>query len=66
VDECKPLDIGTVLVGAAQPFFQCTPTLLSATWFGKDERALVGRCRLTVSNPELKPRLVEALETRVS
>lgn len=26
--------------GAAQPFFQCTPTLLSATWFGKDERAL--------------------------
>ena len=32
--------IGTVLVGAAQPFFQCTPTLLSATWFGKDERAL--------------------------
>jgi hypothetical protein len=27
--------VGTVLVGAAQPFFQCTPTLLSATWFGK-------------------------------
>lgn len=23
---------GTVLVGAAQPFFQCTPPLLSATW----------------------------------
>mmetsp|Transcript_35846 Transcript_35846/g.88267 ORF Transcript_35846/g.88267 Transcript_35846/m.88267 type:complete len:517 (+) Transcript_35846:949-2499(+) len=32
--------LGTVLVGAAQPFFQCTPTLLSATWFGKDERAV--------------------------
>ena len=31
---------GTVLVGAAQPFFQCTPPLLSATWFGSDERAL--------------------------
>ncbi|KAL1530258.1 hypothetical protein AB1Y20_001173 [Prymnesium parvum] len=31
---------GTVLVGAAQPFFQCTPPLLSATWFGYDERAL--------------------------
>jgi len=31
---------GTVLVGAAQPFFQCTPPLLSATWFGADERAL--------------------------
>jgi len=32
--------VGTVLVGAAQPFFQCTPTLLSSRWFGKDERAL--------------------------
>lgn len=32
--------VGTVLVGAAQPFFQCTPPLLSATWFGADERAL--------------------------
>eukprot|EP00966_Prymnesium_polylepis_P100003 2315491-Prymnesium_polylepis.1 len=31
---------GTVLVGAAQPFFQCTPPLLSATWFGSEERAL--------------------------
>jgi hypothetical protein len=31
---------GTILVGAAQPFFQCTPPLLSATWFGADERAL--------------------------
>jgi len=30
---------GTILVGAAQPFFQCTPPLLSATWFGSDERA---------------------------
>ena len=32
--------IGTILVGAAQPFFQCTPPLLSANWFGADERAL--------------------------
>ena len=32
--------IGTIMVGAAQPFFQCTPTLLSSRWFGKDERAL--------------------------
>lgn len=31
---------GTILVGAAQPMFQCTPPLLSATWFGADERAL--------------------------
>ena len=30
---------GTVLVGAAQPFFQCTPPMLSATWFAADERA---------------------------
>ena len=27
------------MVGAAQPFFQCTPPLLSAQWFGSDERA---------------------------
>jgi len=26
-------------VGAAQPFFQCTPPLLSAQWFASDERA---------------------------
>jgi hypothetical protein len=32
--------VGTVLVGAAQPMFQCTPPLLSATWFGPKERAL--------------------------
>jgi FLVCR family feline leukemia virus subgroup C receptor-related protein len=31
--------IGTLMVGAAQPFFQCTPPLLSATWFASDERA---------------------------
>jgi len=30
---------GTVLVGAAQPFFQCTPPLLSAVWFAPQERA---------------------------
>lgn len=30
---------GTLLVGAAQPFFQCTPPLLSATWFAPSERA---------------------------
>jgi len=31
--------LGTILVGAAQPFFQCTPPLLSAQWFRADERA---------------------------
>jgi len=30
---------GTVLVGIAQPFFQCTPPLLSATWFANNERS---------------------------
>jgi len=32
--------VGTILVGLAQPFFQCSPPLLSATWFGPTERAL--------------------------
>jgi len=31
---------GTILVGVAQPFFQCAPPLLSATWFSKTERSL--------------------------
>jgi MFS family permease len=31
--------LGTILVGFAQPFFQCTPPLLSATWFPASERA---------------------------
>lgn len=31
--------VGTLMVGAAQPFFQCTPPLLSAQWFASDERA---------------------------
>lgn len=31
--------IGTVLVGIAQPFFQCTPPLLSAMWFANTERS---------------------------
>jgi hypothetical protein len=32
------LQLGTLLVGAAQPFFRCSPALLSATWFGAQER----------------------------
>jgi len=32
--------IGTVFVGVAQPFFQCTPALLAANWFGSNERTL--------------------------
>ncbi|KAL7539912.1 hypothetical protein ACHAXR_009702, partial [Thalassiosira sp. AJA248-18] len=33
------LVLGTVMVGFAQPYFQCTPPMLSATWFASDERA---------------------------
>ena len=33
--------LGTALVGFSQPFFQCSPPLLSATWFG---RARTGYC----------------------
>lgn len=32
--------VGTTCVGIAQPFFQCAPPLLSATWFSKRERSL--------------------------
>jgi len=31
--------VGTLMVGMAQPFFQCTPPQLSATWFASNERA---------------------------
>jgi len=31
--------VGTLMVGAAQPFFQCTPPMLSAQWFASNERA---------------------------
>ena len=31
--------VGTIMVGAAEPFFQCTPPMLSATWFASNERA---------------------------
>lgn len=34
------LVVGTALVGLAQPFFQCAPPLLSATWFSSTERSL--------------------------
>jgi len=33
------LVLGTVFVGFAQPYFQCTPPMLSATWFASNERA---------------------------
>ena len=29
--------MGTMFVGAAQPLFQCTPSLLAANWFGENE-----------------------------
>jgi len=33
------LVLGTIFVGFAQPYFQCTPPMLSATWFASNERA---------------------------
>lgn len=36
----EALAVGTALVGVAQPFFQCAPPLLSATWFASSERSL--------------------------
>ncbi|KAL9185111.1 hypothetical protein ACHAXT_002888 [Thalassiosira profunda] len=33
------LVMGTVMVGFAQPYFQCTPPMLSAAWFASNERA---------------------------
>jgi FLVCR family feline leukemia virus subgroup C receptor-related protein len=38
--EYGSLLLGTILVGIAQPFFQCTPALLAANWFGANERTL--------------------------
>jgi hypothetical protein len=37
---------GTMLVGAAQPFFQCTPSLLAANWFGESETTLAATLAL--------------------
>jgi hypothetical protein len=32
--------LGTVLIGLSQPMYQCTPALLSSTWFPHDERTI--------------------------
>lgn len=39
LESIESVVIGTVLVAVAQPFFQCTPPLLSAQWFASSERA---------------------------
>ena len=46
---------GTILVGAAQPFFQCTPPLLSAMWFGSEERALATATAINFNQVALEP-----------
>ena len=38
--------LGTALVGFSQPFFQCSPPLLSATWFGQKRKELRRPLRL--------------------
>jgi len=40
VSSYDQITLGTILVGAAQPVFQCYPPQLSATWFGNNERSL--------------------------
>ena len=40
VRDLSRVTFGTICVGAAQPFFQCTPALLAAAWFGPNERTL--------------------------
>ena len=47
--------IGTILVGAAQPFFQCSPPLLSATWFASSERALATATALNFNQVPMPP-----------
>lgn len=32
--------LGTILIGLSQPMYQCTPALLSSTWFPHDERTI--------------------------
>jgi Major Facilitator Superfamily len=39
LESIESVVIGTILVAVAQPFFQCTPPLLSAQWFASSERA---------------------------
>mmetsp|Transcript_18311 Transcript_18311/g.57598 ORF Transcript_18311/g.57598 Transcript_18311/m.57598 type:complete len:697 (+) Transcript_18311:100-2190(+) len=40
---------GTMLVGAAQPFFQCTPSLLAANWFGENETTFAATVALNAN-----------------
>jgi kinesin family protein 5 len=64
VDECKPLLGGgarTSLIIACSPSTYNAPETITSLRFG--QRAKAGRCRLPVSQPELKARLVSALET---
>jgi hypothetical protein len=57
--------IGTILVAVAQPFFQCTPPLLSAQWFASSERAtstavaLRGRAHFYIKMPQVCIYLVD-------
>lgn len=41
--------LGTMLVGAAQPFFQCTPSLLAANWFGENETTFAATVALNAN-----------------
>ena len=40
VSSCPMIMLGTVLIGLSQPMYQCTPALLSSTWFPHNERTM--------------------------
>jgi hypothetical protein len=40
VSEMACVMLGTLVVGFSQPMYQCTPALLSSTWFPNNERTL--------------------------
>ena len=48
--------LGTAFVGFSQPFFQCSPPLLSATWFGARDRATAtGAALVRISSASPRP-----------
>ncbi len=41
---------GTVVAGAAQPYFSCTPSTLASAWFGRNERTLAATVAYNSNN----------------
>jgi len=51
--------LGTVLIGLSQPMYQCTPALLSSTWFPHDERTIATAIALNSNQLGIGARWVE-------